>query len=145
VPRLAVIGHPVAHSRSPAMQNAALAELGLGEWSYEAIDIAPESFEERVRALAAEGLSGANVTVPHKHAALALADAPSEVAREIGAANTLAFCPPPPAVSAPWSWGRGAPPGRWSGHWSGRGRRSRSGTGRRPGPRASAPSWAAPR
>jgi shikimate dehydrogenase len=92
VAKLAVIGHPVAHSRSPAMQNAALAELGLGEeWRYEAIDVAPEGFGERVRSMAAEGFAGANVTVPHKEAALALADAPSEVAREIGAANTLTF------------------------------------------------------
>jgi len=92
MPRLAVIGHPVAHSRSPAMQNAALAELGLGgEWSYEAIDVAPEELGERVGAMAGEGFAGANVTVPHKQAALALADSPSEVAREIGAANTLTF------------------------------------------------------
>jgi shikimate dehydrogenase len=92
VSRLAVIGHPVAHSRSPAMQNAALAALGLeGEWRYEAIDVEPEGFEARVRAMAGEGFGGANVTVPHKHAALVLADAPSEVAREIGAANTLSF------------------------------------------------------
>ena len=57
MPRLAVLGHPVAHSRSPAMQNAALAALGLGEeWSYEAIDVAPEDFEARVRAMAARRL-----------------------------------------------------------------------------------------
>ncbi len=87
-----MIGHPVSHSRSPAMQNAALAALGLGEeWRYEAIDVAPEDFEERLREMAGEGFAGANVTVPHKRAALALADAPSEVAREIGAANTLVF------------------------------------------------------
>jgi shikimate dehydrogenase len=92
VPRLAVLGHPVAHSRSPAMQNAALAELGLAdEWSYEAIDVAPDAFEARVRAMVEEGFAGANVTVPHKGAALALADELSETAREIGAANTLAF------------------------------------------------------
>jgi len=90
--RLAVLGHPVAHSRSPAMHNAALAELGLArEWAYEAIDLAPDEFEPRVRAMATEGLAGANVTVPHKGAALALADALSETAREIGAANTLSF------------------------------------------------------
>jgi shikimate dehydrogenase len=90
--RLAVIGHPVAHSRSPAMQNAALAALGLGEeWSYEAIDVGPERFEEQLRAMASGGFAGANVTVPHKHAALALAEVPTEVAREIGAANTLTF------------------------------------------------------
>jgi shikimate dehydrogenase len=92
MPRLAVIGHPVAHSRSPAMQNAALTALGLGEeWSYEAIDVAPERFEERVRAMAAEGFAGANVTVPHKKAALALADAAGTAATAIGAANTLSF------------------------------------------------------
>jgi shikimate dehydrogenase len=92
VPRLAVLGYPVGHSRSPAMQSAALAELGLGEeWSYEAIEVAPDAFEARVRAMPGEGFAGANVTVPHKGAALALADELSETAREIGAANTLVF------------------------------------------------------
>jgi shikimate dehydrogenase len=92
VPRLAVLGHPVGHSRSPAMQSAALAELGLGdEWSYEAIDVAPDAFEVRVRAMQGEGFVGANVTVPHKEAALALADELSQTAREVGAANTLSF------------------------------------------------------
>jgi shikimate dehydrogenase len=92
VPRLAVIGHPVAHSRSPAMQNAALAALGLGEeWTYGAIDVAPEDFQARVRALPGEGFVGANVTVPHKAAAFALADVASEGAARIGAANTLVF------------------------------------------------------
>jgi len=92
VPRLAVLGHPVGHSRSPAMHTAALAELGLGdEWSYEAIDAAPDTFEAQVRAMPGEGFAGANVTVPHKAAALALADELSETAREIGAANTLTF------------------------------------------------------
>jgi shikimate dehydrogenase len=92
MPRLAVLGHPVAHSRSPAMQNAALAALGLGEeWSYEAIDVAPEEFEARLRAMPGEGFAGANVTVPHKTAAFALADVSSEGAQRIGAANTLVF------------------------------------------------------
>ena len=90
--RLAVLGQPVSHSRSPAMHNAALAALGLdGEWRYEAIEVGPDRFEERVRAMAGEGFAGANVTVPHKGAALAVADSLSEVAREIGAANTLTF------------------------------------------------------
>jgi shikimate dehydrogenase len=92
VRRLAVLGYPVSHSRSPAMQNAALAALGLAEeWSYEAIEVAPDGFERRVREMAAEGFAGANVTVPHKGAALAVADELSEVAREVGAANTLVF------------------------------------------------------
>jgi shikimate dehydrogenase len=92
VNRLAVLGHPVSHSRSPAMQTAALEALGLGgEWSYEAIDVAPEHFAERTRALPDEGFAGVNVTIPHKEAALAVADAASPAAQEIGAANTLSF------------------------------------------------------
>jgi shikimate dehydrogenase len=91
MPRLAVLGHPVSHSRSPAMQSAALAALGLEDWSYQAIDAAPGAFERTVRELAAVGYAGVNVTVPHKEAALALADEASEASRQIGAANTLVF------------------------------------------------------
>ena len=92
MPRLAVLGQPVAHSRSPAMQNAALAELGLArDWSYEAIEVAPERFGELVRSLRDDDFAGVNVTVPHKLAALALSDRASDAAREIGAANTLSF------------------------------------------------------
>jgi shikimate dehydrogenase len=93
VPRLAVIGFPVGHSRSPAMQNAALAALGLaGEWQYGALEVAPGELEATVRELAAGGeYAGVNVTVPHKEAALALADQASAAARAIGAANTLSF------------------------------------------------------
>ncbi|HTU15915.1 MAG TPA: shikimate dehydrogenase [Solirubrobacterales bacterium] len=92
--RLAVLGHPVAHSRSPAMQNAALEDLGLsGEWHYEAIDVPVEEIDEFIAGMAGEGFAGANVTVPHKHAALAAADRATPAAREIGAANTLTFGP----------------------------------------------------
>lgn len=74
------------------MHNAVFAELGMvSDWSYEAIDVAPDAFDARVRAMPGEGFAGANVTVPHKGAALALADELSETAREIGAANTLVF------------------------------------------------------
>jgi shikimate dehydrogenase len=74
------------------MQTAALAELGLaGEWTYEAIDVPPDRFAERLRAMAGEGFVGANITLPHKLAALALADEASPAASEIGAANTLSF------------------------------------------------------
>jgi shikimate dehydrogenase len=89
VPKLAVIGHPVSHSRSPAMQNAALGALGLEDWTYRAIDAAPDAFEAKVRELASLGYAGLNVTVPHKEAALALADEASEASQQIGAANTL--------------------------------------------------------
>ena len=92
MPKLAVIGFPVAHSRSPAMQNAALEALGLaGEWSYGAVEATPGAFEMTVRELASLDYAGANVTVPHKEAALALADEATETARQIGAANTLSF------------------------------------------------------
>ncbi|MFN8218202.1 MAG: shikimate dehydrogenase [Solirubrobacterales bacterium] len=94
MPRLAVIGCPVGHSRSPAMQNAALTALGLApQWSYEAIEVDAEGFAARVAAMPGEGFAGANVTIPHKEAALALAGAASAAAREIGAANTLSFGP----------------------------------------------------
>lgn len=93
--RLGVLGWPVAHSRSPAMQNAALAHVGLAEWRYQLLPMPPELFAETVPALPGSGFRGANVTLPHKGAALELALASggvvSERARAIGAANTLLF------------------------------------------------------
>jgi shikimate dehydrogenase len=92
MPRLAVLGDPVSHSRSPAMQNAALAELGLApEWTYGAIRVDAADFEALVRSLPGEGYAGVNVTVPHKVAALAAADEADAASRAIGAANTLIF------------------------------------------------------
>ena len=85
-----VVGHPVAHSRSPAIQNAAFDGVGL-DWRYVKLPVPPELFEETVRALPASGYRGVNVTIPHKEAALAVADDASEAARAIGAANTLTF------------------------------------------------------
>jgi shikimate dehydrogenase len=87
----AVAGWPVAHSRSPAMHNAAFAALGMDDWLYTRLPLAPERFAEAVRALPASGYRGINVTIPHKEAALALADSASEAAGAIGAANTLTF------------------------------------------------------
>lgn len=91
--RLGVIGWPVAHSRSPQMMQAGLAAVGLSDWRYQLLPIPPELFSETVRALPKAGFRGANVTIPHKPAALMLAHEPSESAREIGAANTLVFEP----------------------------------------------------
>jgi len=68
---VALVGHPVAQSLSPRMQNAAFAARGL-DWAYVALDVPPERFEEAVRGLAAAGFAGANVTTPHKRAAAAL-------------------------------------------------------------------------
>ncbi len=91
--RLGVLGWPVAHSRSPAMHNAVLAEMGLTTWHYQRLPVPPELFEETARALGGAGFRGANVTIPHKEAALAVADEASAAARAIGAANTLSFAP----------------------------------------------------
>lgn len=91
--RLGVCGWPVAHSRSPQMHNAALAQLGLTQWRYQKLPLPPHLFEETVRALPRAGFRGVNVTIPHKEAALALADKATETAKAIGAANTLTFEP----------------------------------------------------
>jgi shikimate dehydrogenase len=91
--RLGVAGWPVAHSRSPAMHNAALEAVGLDGWRYQLLPLPPELFAETVRALPGAGFAGINVTIPHKKAALALADEATATARAIGAANTLTFGP----------------------------------------------------
>ncbi|MHB1538847.1 MAG: shikimate dehydrogenase [Solirubrobacteraceae bacterium] len=89
--RLGVLGWPVAHSRSPQMMEAALDALSMSGWHYQRLPVPPTLFAETVRALPGAGFVGANVTIPHKRAALALADEASEAARQIGAANTLSF------------------------------------------------------
>ncbi len=90
---LGVAGWPVAHSRSPAIQNAALAAAGLRGWRYLKLPLPPDRFAETVRALPAAGFRGINVTIPHKEAALALADEATPTAAAVGAANTLTFEP----------------------------------------------------
>jgi shikimate dehydrogenase len=89
--RLGVLGWPVGHSRSPAMQRAALRAVGLDGWAYQLLPVPPELFDETVRGLPGAGFAGANVTIPHKDAALAVADSATPLARTIGAANTLTF------------------------------------------------------
>jgi len=79
---VALLGHPVAHSRSPRMQNAAFAARGLA-WEYVALDVLPERLEEAVRGLAAQGFRGANVTAPHK------AGVAQIVGSELPSVNTL--------------------------------------------------------
>jgi shikimate dehydrogenase len=93
MPRLGVLGWPVAHSRSPAMHNAAFAALGMEGWRYQRLPVPPQLLADTVRGLGMSGFVGANVTIPHKEAALALADDASEAARAIGAANTLTLTP----------------------------------------------------
>jgi len=91
MPRLGVLGWPVAHSRSPAIHNAAFDALGMAGWRYQRLPVPPALFAETTRSLRPSGFLGANVTIPHKQAALALADHASETANAIGAANTLTF------------------------------------------------------
>ena len=87
-PRCFVLGHPVAHSRSPLIHGAWLAEHGL-TGSYEKIDVAPADLPGFVAGLRGGEFTGGNVTVPHKEAMLALVDEASDAARTIGAVNTL--------------------------------------------------------
>ena len=81
--RVALLGHPVEHSLSPRMQNAAFAALGL-DWEYEALDV--EDVVAAVADLRARGFAGANVTIPHKQAVVAACDE-----AEGEAVNTLVF------------------------------------------------------
>jgi shikimate dehydrogenase len=83
-----VWGHPVGHSRSPKMHNAALEALGL-DWAYVAFDVAPEALPAAVAGIRALGLVGVNVTVPHKEAVPAFLDHVDEEARRIGSVNTI--------------------------------------------------------
>jgi shikimate dehydrogenase len=87
---VALLGHPVGHSVSPAMQEAAFAHVGL-PWRFLPFDVASEHLREAIRGLQVLGFVGANVTVPHKLAALALADQADGRAAGVGAANTLVF------------------------------------------------------
>ena len=83
-----LLGHPVAHSLSPAMHNAAFKALGLPHL-YEVRDVEPERLGDVVDALRADDVLGANVTIPHKEAALRLVDELAAEARRIGAVNTI--------------------------------------------------------
>ncbi len=85
-----ILGDPVAHSLSPAMHNAAFAELGM-DWRYESMQVSADEFEQIVRSLGGKGYVGVNVTIPHKLKALQIADQASDAATVIGAANTLSF------------------------------------------------------
>ncbi len=85
-----IAGWPVRHSRSPRIHGHWLARYGL-DGAYIPLPIAPEAFVPAMRGLLAAGFAGANVTVPHKQAAFALADRLDHTARRAGAVNTLVF------------------------------------------------------
>lgn len=85
---LGVIGHPVEHSLSPVMHNAAIAQLGL-DYVYVPLPVKPEDLEVAITGFAAIGLKGFNVTIPHKQAILPLLSEVSSVAQAVGAVNTV--------------------------------------------------------
>ncbi|AWN48440.1 shikimate dehydrogenase [Methylobacterium terrae] len=89
-PRAFVVGHPIAHSRSPLIHGHWLAEHGL-PGAYERVDVHPDAFPDFVRGLRAEGFVGGNVTIPHKEAAFRLSQVLTPRAERIGAVNTLWF------------------------------------------------------
>ncbi len=86
--RACVMGHPVAHSRSPMIHGYWLKTLGI-EGTYELKDLTPEQFPDFVGALGKNGYVGGNVTVPHKEAAYRAVSARDAAAEAIGAVNTL--------------------------------------------------------
>ncbi len=88
--RYALIGHPVAHSRSPLIHTVFARATGQ-RLTYELIDATPDGFETAVRGFGAAGGKGLNVTVPHKQAAFALCDETSAAARAAGAVNTISI------------------------------------------------------
>jgi shikimate dehydrogenase len=89
-----VIGHPIDHSLSPQMHNAALAELGRADprfagWRYHAFDVEPGLLPVALGLLGERGFRGVNLTVPHKVLAVALVSSLDPGALEVGAVNTL--------------------------------------------------------
>ncbi len=85
---LGVIGWPIAHSLSPAMQTAAIRAAGL-DYAYIAMPVSPEKLPTAVEGLKSLGFRGFNVTIPHKSAVMELMDEVDEDARRIGAVNTV--------------------------------------------------------
>ena len=87
-PRACVMGHPVAHSRSPMLHGYWLRTLGI-DGAYEFADVAPEKFEAFFRNLNRNGYVGGNITQPHKQQAFRLVDRREPAAEKIGAVNTV--------------------------------------------------------
>ena len=88
--RLGVLGSPVAHSLSPAMQNAGLEAAGESA-RYAKIECAPERLADAVALARRAGFLGLNLTIPHKFEALKVCTALDDTARQLGAVNTLLF------------------------------------------------------
>lgn len=85
---IAILGHPVSHSFSPIIHNAALRHQGLN-FVYLAADILPNSLPQALQGLSALGFAGANVTIPYKQAVLPYMDSLTSAAKAVGAVNTI--------------------------------------------------------
>lgn len=85
---LGVAGYPVEHSLSPAMHNAAIAEMGL-DFAYLPFPVAPDDLERAIAGFAALGGVGLNLTIPHKQAIVPLLAEQTAVAQAVGAVNTI--------------------------------------------------------
>ena len=90
IPLAGVIGHPIAHSKSPKLHGHWLRTYGL-PGQYIPIDVAPENLETVLKTMPQMGFVGANVTIPHKERIMDIADQVTDRATLIGAANTLIF------------------------------------------------------
>lgn len=90
IPLAGVIGHPIAHSRSPALHGHWLSRYGIAG-HYVPLNVAPADLPETLRTLPKAGFVGCNITIPHKESVLDLAQNVSDRAALIGAANTLTF------------------------------------------------------
>ena len=86
--KIGLIGHPVSHSKSPLIHSYWIRKHGLNG-SYTLVDLACEALESGIKKIKADGFRGFNVTVPHKVALLELCDEVDELARVVGAVNTV--------------------------------------------------------
>ncbi|WP_439105200.1 shikimate dehydrogenase [Celeribacter marinus] len=92
IPLVAVLGSPIAHSKSPQLHGYWLKRYGI-RGHYIPVDVSQSDLKDVLRHMPKMGFVGANVTIPHKEAVLALADVVTDRAALIGAANTLIFMP----------------------------------------------------
>ncbi|MGB8622949.1 MAG: shikimate dehydrogenase, partial [Paracoccaceae bacterium] len=90
IPLAGVIGSPIAHSKSPRLQNFWLRKYGIPGY-YIPMDVSQDDLKEALHCLPKLGFVGVNVTIPHKERVLGMADLVTDRAALIGAANTLIF------------------------------------------------------
>ncbi len=88
--RFAVLGHPISHSFSPVMHTASFRSIGF-DGEYTRLDVPPETLQDALNALQAEGFSGVNLTIPHKMLAVPMMDELTSEAQRLGAVNTVRF------------------------------------------------------